>query len=40
MGGRAGLEVNCCAEAALSIAEVSGTVIVPPVWMGSTGNTA
>jgi len=40
MGGGAGLEVVFCVGTALSIAEVSGTVIVPPVWMGSTGKAA
>jgi hypothetical protein len=40
MGGGAGLNVSCCADTGLSRVEVSGTVTVPPVWMGSTGKAA
>jgi hypothetical protein len=40
IGGQAVLDVGCCTDAALSTAEDSGTVTVPPVWMGSTGKAA
>jgi len=38
--GKTVLDVGCCVDATLSIAEDSGTVTVPPVWMGSTGKAA
>jgi hypothetical protein len=40
IGGKTVLDVGCCTDATLSIAEDSGTVTVPPLWMGSTGKAA
>jgi hypothetical protein len=40
IGGKTVLDVGCCTDATLSLAEDSGTVTVPPVWMASTGKAA
>jgi len=39
-GGNTVLDVGCCTDATLSTAEDSGTVTVPPVWIGSNGKAA